>query len=153
MDDPPLQKFGNADNSHGRYNLARAPDWTNEFPTVVNTAGETVAQFQPVGRYLCLLSFTEPWLFGWHDHELLDVVELLNRGLLADDRSVSLGWLAFPELMFLSLGDARFSDDLRVAIDQRGGHTLALNEVHLVNRIAEAGESSPSENGRRSGSI
>lgn len=153
VDGPPFQKLGNADNSPVRYNLAQAFDWMSRFPTVVNTAGKSFAQFQSVGDFLRLRSFTEPWLFGWHGDELLDVVELLNRGLLADDSSVSLGWLTFPEWIFLSLGDARCSHDLRVAIDQLADHASALYEDRLMTRIAEAGASSPSEVDRRAGSV
>lgn len=153
VDGPPFQKLGNADNSPVRYNLAQAFDWMRRFPTVVNTAGKSFSQFQSVGDFLRLRSFTEPWLFGWHRDELLDVVELLNRGLLVDDGSVSLGWLTFPEWMFLSLSDARCSHDLRVAIDQLADHAVALYEDRLMTRIAEAGASSPSEVDRRAGSI
>ena len=88
-----------------------------------------------------------------HGDELLDVVKPLNRGLLEDDGKISLGWLTFPEWMFLSLSDARCGADLRVAIDQRAGRALAPYEDHLMNRIAEADASGASELDRRADSI
>jgi hypothetical protein len=153
VDGSPFQKLGNADNSPVRYNWALALDWMRRFPTVVNTAGKTFAQFQSVGDFLRLRSFTEPWLFGWHGNELLDVVELLNRDLLSDDDSVSLGWLTFPEWVFLSQGDIRFGGALQVVIDQLAGHALALHEDRLITRIAEAPESDVIKAARDSGTI
>ena len=153
VDGPPFQKLGNGDNSPVRYNLALALDWMQRFPTVVNTAGKTFAQFQSVGDFLRLRSFTEHWLFGWHGNELLDLVELLNRDLLSDDDSVSLGWLTFPQWVFLSQSDVRFGGALQVAIDQLAGHTFARYEDRLITRIAEAPESDFIKAARDSGTI
>ena len=88
VDGTPFQKLGNADNSPVRYNLAQAFVGMRRFPRVVNTAGQSFAQFQSIGDFLRLQSFSEPWLFGWHGDELLDVVKPLNRGLLEDDEHV-----------------------------------------------------------------
>lgn len=132
VDGPPFQKLGNADNSPVRYNLARALEWMSRFPTVVNTSGKTFAQFQSVSGFLRERSPQEPWLFGRFGGDLIDVVELLNRGLLDDGQELDLAWLTFYEWLALAASDSIIGPEIQLALDRISDVALSRYEDQLL---------------------
>jgi hypothetical protein len=152
VDGPPFQKIGSAANAPVRYNLALALEWMRRFPTVVNTSGKSLSRFASMGDFLRERSLTEPWPFGWHNGNLMDVVELINRGLLDDD-AVSLAWLTWPEWVASAANDSRLGQQLRVALDQVADHALALYESSLFGAKLNDETPTPDAPEARSGAL
>jgi hypothetical protein len=130
VDGPPFQKIGSAANAPVRYNLALALEWMRRFPTVVNTSGKAPSRFALLGDFLRVRSPTDPWPFGWHNGDLIDAVQLINRGLLDDD-TMSLTWLTWPEWVASVANDSRLGKELRVALVRVADHALVLYESNL----------------------
>lgn len=149
VDGPPFQKVGNADNSPVRYNLARAVEWLNRFPTVVNTSGKTFAQFQSVSGFLRERSPQEPWLFGRVWGELLDVVELLNRGLLDGGQELDLAWLTFYEWLALAASDSSIGPEIQLTLDRISDVALSRYEDQLLKQKVAVQYEAPATLGKQ----
>lgn len=153
VDGPPFQKLGNADNSPVRYNLARALEWMSRFPTVVNTSGKTFAQFQSVSGFLRERSPQEPWLFGRVGDDLIDVVELLNRGLLDDGQELDLAWLTFYEWLALAASGSSIGPEIQLALDRISDVALSRYEGQLLKQKAAEQHEAAATLGKQADSI